>query len=104
MFILEGKPLALDTPFTTSDERNIQQIGWRYLHSKKKKQLVSQNKQILQFNQRYYWGYDADGNLIPKQLEDEVVTPEGGEPYTQTDLRHFIFSRQKKQQINSFTN
>lgn len=34
------------------------------------------------YDQRFYWG---PGN--PKQLEDETITPEQGEPYVQTGLK-----------------
>ena len=27
---------------------------------------------------RFYWGYDSDNNLIPKQLNDEAVLDEDG--------------------------
>ena len=97
MFILEGKPLALDTPFTTSDGTQYPS-NWLRLSSLEEKEAIGITEQADSpvWDQRYYWGYDADGNLIPKQLEDEVVTPEGGEPYTQTGLKTLHIQQTKE--------
>ncbi len=97
MFILEGKPLALDTPFTTSDGTQYP-ANWLRLSSLEEKEAIGITEQADSpvWDQRYYWGYDADGNLIPKQLEDEVVTPEGGEPYTQTGLKTLHIQQTKE--------
>ena len=97
MFILEGKPLALDTPFTTSDGTQYP-ANWLRLSSLEEKEAIGIIEQADSpvWDQRYYWGYDADGNLIPKQLEDEVVTPEGGEPYTQTGLKTLHIQQTKE--------
>ena len=88
MFILNGKPLALDRAFTTPDGTQYP-ANWLRLASPSQREAVGITEQADPpvWDQRYYWGYDADGNLIPKQLEDEVVTPEEGEPYTQTGLK-----------------
>ena len=90
MFILNEKPLLLDRAFTTPDGTQYP-ANWLRLSSAEEKAAIGitevPNPPTPIYDQRYFWGYDADGNLIPKQLEDEVITPEEGEPYTQTGLK-----------------
>jgi hypothetical protein len=88
MFILNGKPLALDVAFTAPDGTQYPR-NWLRLSTTAQREAIgiSEQPNPPSWDQRYYWGYGADGNLIPKQLEDEVVTPEEGEPYTQTGLK-----------------
>jgi hypothetical protein len=97
MFILDGKPLALDRAFTSSDGTQYP-ANWLRLASPAQREAVGITEQSdpIPHDQRYYWGYDADGNLIPKQLEDEVVTPEEGEPYTQTGLKTLHINQTKE--------
>jgi hypothetical protein len=97
MFILNGKPLALDIAFTTPDGTQYP-ANWLRLASPSQREAVGITEQSDPpvWDQRYYWGYDADGKLIPKQLEDEVVTPEEGEPYTQTGLKTLHIQQTKE--------
>ena len=97
MFILNGKPLALDVAFTAPDGTQYP-ANWLRLSTTEQKAAIgiSEAPDAPQHDQRYYWGYDADGNLIPKQLEDEVVTPKEGEPYTQTGLKTLHISQTKE--------
>ena len=97
MFILNGKPLAPDTAFTTPDGTQYP-ANWLRLSSLKEKEAIgiTEVPDEIPYDQRYYWGYDADGNLIPKQLEDEVVTPEEGEAYTQTGLKTLHIQQTKE--------
>jgi len=97
MFILNGKPLAPDTAFTTADGTQYP-ANWLRLSSLKEKEAIgiTEVPDEIPYDQKYYWGYDADGNLIPKQLEDEVVTPEEGEPYTQTGLKTLHIQQTKE--------
>ena len=97
MFILKGKPLAPDTAFTTADGTQYP-ANWLRLSSLKEKEAIgiTEVPDEIPYDQKYYWGYDADGNLIPKQLEDEVVTPEEGEPYTQTGLKTLHIQQTKE--------
>lgn len=97
MFILDGKPLAPDTAFTTADGTQYP-ANWLRLSSLKEKEAIgiTEVPDEIPYDQKYYWGYDADGNLIPKQLEDEVVTPEEGEPYTQTGLKTLHIQQTKE--------
>ena len=96
MFLLNGKPLALDRAFTTPDGTQYPK-NWLRLASPAQRAAIGITEQAdpPSWDQRYYWGYDADGELIPKQLEDEVITPEEGEPYTQTGLKTLHISQTK---------
>jgi len=70
MFILNGTPLALDRAFTTSD--GIQYpANFLRLSSPQEREAIGITEQPDPpvYDQRYYWGYDQDGNLIPKDLE-----------------------------------
>ena len=88
MFILNGKPLALDRAFTAPDGTQYP-ANWLRLASPEQRAAIgiTEAPDEIPYDQRYFWGYDADGELIPKQLDDETVTPEDGEPYTQTGLK-----------------
>ena len=88
MFILNGKSLSPDSPFTTPDGTQYP-ARWLRLSTPEQKAAIgiSEAPDEIPHDQRYFWGYDQDGNLIPKQLEDETVTPEDGESYTQTGLK-----------------
>jgi hypothetical protein len=87
MFILNGKPLSPDSAFTHDGVQYP--ANWMRLSTLEQKAAIGITEQPdpLVWDQRFYWGYDSEGNLIPKQLEDEVITPEEGEPYTQTGLK-----------------
>ena len=97
MFILNGKPLAIDRAFTTDDGIQYPK-NWLRLSTPEQRAAIGITEQSdpPSWDQRYYWGYDQEGNLIPKQLEDEVVTPEEGEPYTQTGLKTLHISQTKE--------
>ena len=88
MFILNGKPLPLDAPFT---HNGIQYpANWLRLTTFEEKQAIgiTEEPDSIPHDQRYYWGYDADNNLISKQLEDETITSEEeGRTYIQTGLK-----------------
>ena len=102
MFILNGKPLALDKAFTTADGTQYPR-NWLRLATPEQRAAIgiTEEPDQIPHDQRYFWGHDADGNLIPKQLEDELITPEEGEPYTQTGLKTQHIS-QTKQTANAF--
>ena len=88
MFILNGKTLSLDAPFTTPDGTQYPS-NWLRLATPEQREAIgiTEAPETPVYDQRYFWGYDVAGNLIPKQLEDETITPEEGEPYTQTGLK-----------------
>jgi len=96
MFVLNGKPLALDRAFTTPDGTQYP-ANWLRLASPQERAAIGITEQPNppSWDRRYYWGYDADGELIPKQLEDETITPEEGEPYTQTGLKTLHINQTK---------
>jgi hypothetical protein len=88
MFILNGTPLALDRAFTTPDGTQYPANFLRLASPEEREAIgITEVPDEISHDQRYYWGYDSDGNLIPKQLEDETITPEEGESYTQTGLK-----------------
>ena len=97
MFILNGKSISPDSAFTTPDGTQYP-ANWLRLSTPEEKAAIgiSEAPDPIPHDQRYYWGYDADGNLIPKQLEDETVTPEEGGSYTQTGLKTLHISQTKQ--------
>lgn len=101
MFILNGKPLALDRAFTAPDGTQYPANFLRLATPAQREAIgITEAPDPIAYDQRYYWGYDADGNLIPKQLEDEVIAPEEGESYTQTGLKT-LHIQQTKETANS---
>jgi len=74
MFILDGKPLSPDVAFTHD---GIQYpANWLRLATPEERTAIGITEEPDQqpYDQRFYWGYDADGNLIPKdhtQLVDQ---------------------------------
>jgi len=97
MFILAGKPLALDRAFTTPDGTQYPR-NWLRLATPQQREAIGITEQAdpPSWDQRYYWGYDENGELIPKQLEDETITPEEGESYTQTGLKTLHINQTKE--------
>ena len=84
MFLLNGSPLPLDTPFTI--DGTSYPANWLRLTSIEEKNAVGITEvadiQVV-YDDRFYWGVDN-----PKQLDDITVTPENGEPYIQRGLKH----------------
>ena len=76
MFILDGQPLAPDVPFKHA---GIQYPpNWLRLSSQKERLAIgiTEVPDPQPYDQRFYWGYDAEGKLIPKdhaQLVDQWV-------------------------------
>ena len=67
MFILRGAPLSPDVPFT--DINDIQRpANWLRLASvdERTDAGVSEQPDPTPYDERFYWGYDAKGKLIPK--------------------------------------
>lgn len=67
MFVLLGRPLALDVPFT--DAAGIQRpANWLRLASPEERLAagISEQPDPPSWDQRFYWGYSEDGQLIPK--------------------------------------
>lgn len=82
MFQLDNKPLALDTAFTHGGISYP--ANWLRLASPEERAAIgiTEVADPASYDDRFYWGV---GN--PKQLNDETVTPEQGEPYTQKGLK-----------------
>ena len=66
-FLLNGEPLAIDTPFKTPDGTQYP-ANWLRLSTLEEKEAIgiTEVPDPPQYDQRFYWGYDADGKLIPK--------------------------------------
>ena len=76
MFVLDGRPLSPDSPFTHD---GIQYpANWLRLSTLEEKEAIGieEMPDPPTWDQRFYWGYDSEGVLIPKdhgQLVDEWV-------------------------------
>ena len=74
MFLLDGKPLSPDVAFTHD---GIQYpANWLRLSTPDERAAIgiTEVPDPPTYDQRFYWGYDADGQLIPKdhaQLVDQ---------------------------------
>lgn len=68
-FLLNGRPLALDTPF--EHEGFLYPANWLRLASDEEKAAIGITEVAPPpvYDQRFYWGFDQDGGLIPKDLE-----------------------------------
>lgn len=67
MFVLDGKPLSLDRPFQAHG--TLYPANWLRLATPEERAAIGitwQPDDNKKYDQRFYWGYDADGNLIPK--------------------------------------
>lgn len=82
MFMLNDKPLPLDTAFEVDGTHYP--ANWLRLTSLEEKQAIgiTEVPDPEPYDDRFYWGI---GN--PKQLEDITVTPEAGVPYVQKGLK-----------------
>lgn len=66
-FLLDGQPLAVDTPFKTPDGTQYP-ANWLRLSTAEEKEAIgiTEVPDPTPYDQRFYWGYDAKGHLIPK--------------------------------------
>lgn len=72
MFILDGRTLPPDSPFTHNGVHYP--ANWLRLSTLEEKQAIG-IKEVPDppsYDQRFYWGYDKSGNLIPKD-HDQLV-------------------------------
>jgi hypothetical protein len=66
-FLLNGQPLAVDTPFETPDGTQYPANFLRLSTLEEKEAIgITEVPDPPQYDQRFYWGYDAEGALIPK--------------------------------------
>ena len=81
------RKLPLDVAWTDAD--GIQRpANWLRLSTERDRELlgitwVAETNQV--WDQKFYKGYDDDGNLIPKRLEDENAVGEDGEAVLDAD-------------------
>ena len=96
MFLLDNKPLSLDTPFKHNGISYP--ANWLRLTSLAEKQAIGITEvadETTSYDDRFYWGVDN-----PKQLNNETITPEVGDPYTRYGLKH-QWTETVKQTANS---
>ena len=79
MFILDGKQLNPNRAFTGPDGTQYP-ANWLRLTTLEEKQAIgiTEVPDPQPVDNRFYWGRDADGNLIPRQLEDDGPDPVSG--------------------------
>jgi hypothetical protein len=70
MFLLDGKPLALDRAFTHDGVQYPR--NWLRLATPEERAAIgiTEAPEPPSWDQRFYWGYDDQGALIPKDLEE----------------------------------
>jgi hypothetical protein len=66
VFVLNGKPLPLDVPFTANGVHYP--ANWLRLASPADRAAIgiTEEPDPPTYDQRFYWGYTASGTLIPK--------------------------------------
>ena len=79
--LANGTRLPLDVAWTNPDTGVQYPANWLRLSTERDRELlgitwVAETNQV--WDQKFYWGYDSDNNLIPKQLNDEAILDEDG--------------------------
>jgi len=79
MFLLDGKQLRPGRPFTGTDGTQYP-ANWLRLTTLEEKEAIgiTEVPDPTPVDNRFYWGRDADDNLIPKQLGDIGPDPVSG--------------------------
>ena len=74
MFVLNGLPLPLDTPFEANG--TLYPANWLRLASPSDREAIgiTEVPDPPYYDQRFYWGYTASGTLIPKDHDGLVTT------------------------------
>lgn len=68
-FVLNGKTLPMDRAFTHPDTGVQYPANWLRLASLAEKEAIGVTEVpsvTRSYDQKFYWGYDAEGELIPK--------------------------------------
>ena len=80
-FFLDGQQLRVGRPFTLSNGTQYP-ANWLRLATEDDKAAIgiTWEPDPEPIDNRFYWGRDSDGVLIPKRLEDEPAVDENGEP------------------------
>jgi len=79
MFLLDGKQLRPGRPFTGTDGTQYP-ANWLRLTTLEEKEAIgiTEVPDPTPVDNRFYWGRDADDNLIPKQFGDIGPDPVSG--------------------------
>ncbi len=87
MFLLNGQPLAVDTPFTANDIQYP--ANWLRLSTAEEKSAIgiTEVPDPVRADDRFYWNGDINN---PKALEDVIETVEGKEYTTKGLKSNFI--------------
>lgn len=77
MFLLNGQPLAVDTPFTANDIQYP--ANWLRLASQAEKEAIgiTEVADAVRADDRFYWNGDVN---LPKALEDKEESDKDGNP------------------------
>lgn len=94
MFLLNGTPLPIDTPFTTADGNQFP-ANWLRLTTLEEKEAIgiTEVPDTVRADDRFYWGGDVNN---PKALEDVTETVDGKE-YTNKGLKSQFIAQVKAQ-------
>ena len=86
MFLLDGKQLRPGRPFTGTDGTQYP-ANWLRVTTLEEKEAIgiTEVADPAPYDGRFWWGYDNDNNLIPRQFEDIGPDPISG--VTTTGLR-----------------
>jgi len=88
-FLLDGKPLAVDVPFTVGDI-NYPANWLRLSTAQEKKDLgITEVEDPKVYDSRFYWGDGA-----PKELDDKTETKDGVE-YTTLGVKSVLKAQEK---------
>lgn len=92
MFLLNGNPLAVDTPFTANDIQYP--ANWLRLSSEAEKIAIgiTEVADPVRADDRFYWNGDINN---PKALEDVTETGEDGKTYTTKGLKSNFIAQVK---------
>jgi hypothetical protein len=89
MFVLNGQTLQLDVPFTGPDGTQYPANWLRCATPEERASVgITEEPEPPFYDQRFYWGYDQDGNLIPKD-HGQLVTLWAGQ--TRTTANTLLF-------------
>ena len=97
---LNGKALPLDVAWTDTD--GIQRpANWLRLSTARDRELLGiswVDEPSNNYDQRFYWGYNVEGELLPKALNDQPAVDQDGNElgYTQTGLKTLWKEKQDK--------